>query len=223
MSPTRDPTQDPNHDPTPGTRVLPMFPLGTVLMPGMPLPLHVFEPRYRAMMDDILAGEREFGVVLIERGSEVGGGDQRFTTGTVARVAEAAQTPDGRWALIAVGTRRLRVQRWLPDDPYPRAEIVELDEHAPDDGYAAALAEASRTVRRAVALLSELAETSVPPGFELPDDPLEAGWHLAALAPLGAADRYRVLTEDDPTRRLGVLAQLADDAGTMLAFRLSGG
>ena len=60
--------------------VLPMFPLGTVLLPGAVLPLHVFEPRYRQLVQDCLAGEPEFGVVLIERGSEVGGGDQRATS-----------------------------------------------------------------------------------------------------------------------------------------------
>ena len=82
-----------------------MFPLGTVLVPSLALPLHVFEGRYRALVRHCLAGDREFGVVLIERGSEVGGGDERFGVGTVARIAEAAQFPDGRWALITIGDR----------------------------------------------------------------------------------------------------------------------
>ena len=60
---------------------LPMFPLGTVLLPGAPLPLQVFEPRYRGLTHDCLAGVPEFGVVLIERGSEVGGGDVRTNVG----------------------------------------------------------------------------------------------------------------------------------------------
>ncbi|HEV7759443.1 MAG TPA: LON peptidase substrate-binding domain-containing protein, partial [Acidimicrobiales bacterium] len=102
--------------------VTPMFPLGTVLVPGMLLPLHVFEPRYRQMLDDCLAGDRTFGVVLIERGSEVGGGDVRTGVGTLARILQAEQAADGRWALMAVGARRIRIDRWLPDDPYPRAE-----------------------------------------------------------------------------------------------------
>ena len=67
-----------------------MFPLGTVLFPTGVLPLRVFEPRYRHMLDDLLPGTREFGVVLIERGSEVGGGEVRSGVGTIARILEAA-------------------------------------------------------------------------------------------------------------------------------------
>ena len=98
-----------------------MFPLGTVLLPSGVLPLHVFEPRYRRLAEDCLEGVPEFGVVLIERGSEVGGGDQRTAVGTVARIVEAATFDDGRYALGTVGVRRIRVVRWLEDDPYPRA------------------------------------------------------------------------------------------------------
>ena len=58
-----------------------MFPLGTVLFPHAPLPLHIFEPRYRALVQECIDGDGEFGVVLIERGFEVGGGDTRFGTG----------------------------------------------------------------------------------------------------------------------------------------------
>src|SRR5258706_1848674 len=117
-------------DPAPGeqTVVVPMFPLGAVLFRYALLPLHVFEPRYRMMMRHVLDGDHEFGVVLIERGSEVGGGDTRFDVATVARVVQAAELPDGRYALTTVGIRRVRVRRWLVDDPYPRAEVVALDE-----------------------------------------------------------------------------------------------
>ena len=100
---------------------LPMFPLGTVLLPGAPLPLQVFEPRYRELTRDCLAGVPEFGVVLIERGSEVGGGDVRTNVGTVARIVASQGFPDGRAYLVTVGTRRIRVTEWLEDAPYPRA------------------------------------------------------------------------------------------------------
>lgn len=69
---------------------IPMFPLGTVLLPGAYLPLHVFEPRYRRLVQACLEGSPEFGVVLIERGSEVGGGERRFDVGCVARILSAA-------------------------------------------------------------------------------------------------------------------------------------
>ena len=85
-----------------------------MLFPHALLPLHVFEPRYRLMMRHVLDGDHEFGVVLIERGSEVGGGDARFDVATVARVVQAAELPDGRFALATVGMRQVRVARWLP-------------------------------------------------------------------------------------------------------------
>src|SRR6478752_3521250 len=102
-----------------------MFPLGTVLFPHALLPLRVFEARYRLMTERALRGDGEFGVVLIERGSEVGGGDTRFDVGTVARIVRAQQLPDGGFALATVGIRRIRVTAWLVDDPYPQAEVVD--------------------------------------------------------------------------------------------------
>ena len=101
----------------------------------MVLPLHVFEPRYRKLMTELMAEEdparREFGVPLIERGSEVGGGDDRSSIGTVARVMEAEEFDDGRWGLVAVGVRRFRVVSWLPDDPYPLADVDDWPDEPP--------------------------------------------------------------------------------------------
>src|SRR5580658_1267982 len=146
---------------------LAMFPLSTVLFPGAGLPLHVFEPRYRALMADCLAAGGEFGVVLIARGSEVGGGDVRTDLGTVARIAEVTQADDGRMLVMAYGLRRVRVCRWLADDPYPRAVVDDLvDEPAgapigapADEGSVEPLspgARAEQEVRRLRSLLSEL-------------------------------------------------------------------
>src|SRR6185436_15638427 len=105
---------------------MPMFPLGTVLLPGMVLPLHVFEPRYQQLVRDCLdAPPHEFGVVLIDRGSEVGGGDTRSDVGVIARMLQVAPLEGNRFALVTVGTRRVRVVEWLADDPYPRADIEE--------------------------------------------------------------------------------------------------
>src|SRR5918995_785794 len=114
--------------------VLPMFPLGAVLLPGEVLPLQVFEPRYRALVHDCFAapdGPR-FGVVLIARGHEVGGGDERHDVGAVARIVRHELAPDGRSALLCAGEERVGVREWLPDDPYPRAD-VELVEDEPID------------------------------------------------------------------------------------------
>ena len=110
-----------------------MFPLGTVLFPELPLLLHVFEPRYRALVRDSLESDHEFGVVLITRGSEVGGGDQRASVGTVARIEGARPLPDGRWVLATRGRQRINVLRWLPEDPYPCAMVrTDAERHLPN-------------------------------------------------------------------------------------------
>ena len=103
--------------------VLPMFPLGSVLLPAMPLSLRIFEERYLKLLGDLmLSDEPEFGVVLIERGQEVGGGDKRFQIGTIASVTEIGTT-DEFYGLESIGSQRFIVNSWLPDDPYPLAEI----------------------------------------------------------------------------------------------------
>ena len=112
------------------TYELPMFPLGSVLLPGMVLPLQVFEPRYRVLVDTVLlADEPEFGSVMIERGHEVGGGDVRASVGCIARIVDFTRHEDGLVTLVAVGTRRITVEDWLEDDPFPRALVADW----PDD------------------------------------------------------------------------------------------
>jgi uncharacterized protein len=203
-----------------------MFPLGTVLFPYGVLPLHVFEPRYRLMTEHCLAGDASFGVVLIERGSEVGGGDTRFDVGTVARIVRAGQLPDGRYVLASVGVQRLRVLEWLPDDPYPQAEVELLDDPVPDDDPVLpdrcdALA---RLLRRVLALRAELGEPVPAVEVELAaDDVTRAGYEAAALAPLGPLDAQALLAVDDPVERLARVEELLDDAARLLEFRLSGG
>ena len=200
-----------------------MFPLGTVLFPHMPLPLHVFEPRYRALTRDCLRHGQEFGVVLIERGAEVGGGETRFGVGTGAHIAEAAKYPDGRWALLCTGTRRLRVATWLPDDPYPLGLVEDLPERPLGAAAIDLLAAAEGEVRRALALAAELDDPAAPATVELDGDPSVAAWQLAAVCPVGPVDKQRLLEEDDPVARLRLLAASAADAAAVLAYRLSGG
>ena len=209
-----------------------MFPLGMVLLPGAVLPLHVFEPRYRQLVQDLMEGEPEFGVTLIDRGSEVGGGDHRTSIGTVARVIQAAQTPDGRFALVTVGTRRIRVASWLPDDPYPLADVEDWPDEGEDDdsagnGRAAQsideeIADVLREVHRVRALAVELGDLAADPGAEISTEPVLASYHLSALAPLGPADRFRLLGAPGPRRRLALLRELLGDAEAGLQFRLRG-
>ena len=199
-----------------------MFPLGTVLVPSAGLPLHVFEPRYRALVRDCLAGAKEFGVVLIERGSEVGGEDVRTDAGTVARIVEAAELPDGRWALGTVGVRRVRVVEWLADDPYPIAEVEDWPDPPPGDGYADALADCIARLRRALGLAAEAGDAAAPATIELTDDPVLASYQAIAVAPLGPLDRHRLLTADSPDARIAELAELLQDAIDVLELRLGG-
>jgi len=201
---------------------LPMFPLGTVLVPSAGLPLHVFEPRYRALVHDCLAGDREFGVVLIARGSEVGGDDVRTDVGTVARIADARELPDGRWAVAAVGVRRLRVHRWLPDDPYPIAEVEDWPDPAPGPDHGEALRSVVARLRRCLALAAEAGDLAAPATIELADDPVLAGHQAAAVAPLGPLDQQRLLSAASPDDRLEQLAVLLDDAIDVLQMRLGG-
>jgi Lon protease-like protein len=199
-----------------------MFPLGTVLFPGGVLPLHVFEPRYRQLVQDCLAADApEFGVVLIERGHEVGGGDVRSPVGVVARMVEVAELGDGRYAIVTVGTRRVRVRSWLPDDPYPRAEVEEWPDEGPGEGFADRLDEVVTALRRVLALAAELGEAVAPATVQLSDDPLLANYHASALAPVGPADQYELLVAAGPEERVRRLATMLADAEEVARLRLT--
>jgi Lon protease-like protein len=202
---------------------LPMFPLGTVLLPSVALPLHVFEPRYRALVHDCLAGDHEFGVVLITRGSEVGGDDERTDVGTVARILEAAELPDGRWAIGAVGVRRLRVRSWLPADPYPRADVEPWPDRDPGPNYVAELEQTVASMRRCLALAAEAGDHAAPATIELSDDPVLAGYQVAAVAPIGPHDRQRLLSATTPDDRVRELSGMLDEAVEVLELRLAEG
>lgn len=200
-----------------------MFPLGTVLLPFAHLPLHIFEPRYRALVKDVLAGDGEFGVVLIERGQEVGGGDVRFGVGTVAKIMQTAELPDGRWLLDAVGTERFRITEWLPDDPYPLAMIESFDD-APSDTDAEA-AERRTAVER---LLRQVLAMQVELGFPAPsavrtleENPAVAAFEAAVLSPIGPMDTQKVLEAPSTVARLALLEALLTEAREFLSNRIA--
>lgn len=192
-----------------------MFPLGSVLMPAMPLPLRVFEPRYLAMLDEVLDRETlDFGVVLIERGHEVGGGDARFGVGTMARV-EQVESGDGLAALIARGSHRFRVDTWLPDDPWPQAELTLVEPLSWHEEDRALLDAAERTVRHALVRASEFVETMWDSTVDLSGDPVDRSWQLAGIAPLGALDQVGLLESSSIAQLLSSI-----DALTRAALEL---
>ena len=229
------------------TYEIPMFPLGTTLLPGAAIPLQVFEPRYLALLDRCLnvanpdhdpEHAAEFGVVLIDRGREVGGGDIRSMFGTVARIIEAGHPESGPVAgsggghgsgpyrVLAVGVRRIRVVKWCPDDPYPIARVVDWEDDpngsGPDDDT---ISRCFDDVKRILGLSVELGD--IPSAYldripdELSSDPSWAGYQLAALAPIGSADRQRILGGTTPAARLSTLRDSLDDIEMTLRFRLA--
>jgi Lon protease-like protein len=210
---------------------LPMFPLGNIVLPGELLPLNVFEPRYRQLVLDCLAADApEFGVVLIERGSEVGGGDVRASIGTVTRIVRVTPLGNGRFEMVAAGLRRVSVLEWLPDDPYPRGDIEEWPDAAPTDADALrphlerllGRIDETRELADAVARASKKdAPARATRPLRLSDDLVRAVYQLAGRAPIGPVDRYRVLAAPTLETRVELLGAAVDDAEAMLRFRLA--
>ena len=198
--------------------VMPMFPLGSVLFPAMPTALRIFEERYIVMLSTILGDDPpEFGIVLIERGSEVGGGEQRFAVGTVAQVTRV-ETSEGFIGFIAVGDRRVEVVDWLPDDPYPLAEVRPVDELVWAEEHRPLLDRAEQLVRRTIARASEFVEQQWPADIVLDDDPVRACWQLAGIAPLGPLDQVRLLRATTVVELLSGLIEATEGAAEMLAM-----
>jgi Lon protease-like protein len=202
--------------------VMPQFPLGTVLFPTMLLPLHIFEPRYRAMIRDVMEGDRRFGVVLIERGHETGGDDQRSLFGTVAEVMEAEEFPDGRWAVVTVGTERIKIGNWLPDDPYPMAEVEPWPDLSCEGPVPADAERVEAKLRRCIALASEAGVDvgRVPDRF---DHGPTGTMQMAAMLPVGSFDKQRMLGAPDAVARLSLIEQAVDEAVELVELQLRGG
>jgi hypothetical protein len=170
-----------------------MFPLGSVLMPAMPLSLRIFEERYLKLLGDLMLSETpEFGVVLIERGVEVGGGDKRLEIGTLASVTDIG-TLDQFYGLESTGTQRFRVNAWLPDDPYPMADIDFIPDLIWDDTLMPARVHLETKVRNLLAFASEFGDLQYGPDTQLSDDPMDACWQLAGVLPVGGLDQQDLL------------------------------
>ena len=181
---------------------LAMFPLGSVLFPHMPLSLRIFEERYIVMLSRVLQDEpSEFGVVLIERGQEIGGGEKRFSVGTVARIAQI-EAGEGFVGVVAEGRSRVAITDWLDEDPHPQATVSELPELQWDDSLLPLRERAEQLVRRTLSRASEFSDLNWSPEVELSDDPLAHLWQLAAIAPLGPLDQIGLLRSASTTELL---------------------
>ena len=200
--------------------VMPMFPLTTVLLPAMPLPLRIFEERYLKLLGDLLGEETpEFGVVLIARDPAVGGGEKRMDVGTIASVTNIGTT-EQFYGLESVGSRRFRVNAWLPDDPYPLADIDFIPDLIWDDTLMPARVHLESKVRQLLAFASEFGDLQYGPDVEFSDDPMEACWQLAGVLPVGELDQLNLLgsqsAEELISKTYDVVNFAEEDLRTML-------
>lgn len=195
---------------------MPMFPLGSVLMPAMPLSLRIFEERYLKLLGDLLAEETpEFGVVLIEKGPEVGGGEKRMGVGTIASVIEIGTT-DEFYGLQSVGSKRFRVNAWLPDAPYPIADIDFLPDLIWDDNLMPARVHLETKVRRLLAFASEFGDLQFGADVEFGDDPMDACWQLAGVLPVGPLDQLDLLQSQSAEELISRTNELVNEGNKSL-------
>ena len=202
------------------SETLPLFPLGTVLYPGLLLPLRVFEERYRQLVRDLLAGPepRTFGVIAIREGRETGpnGILTLHEVGCTATVRQVTELDDGRYDLVTVGTQRFLLTGTDDTKPYLQGEVELLAEETGDESGAAL---AARSVQDAFrTYLGALAErgvtqVSVP---ELPDDPILLSYLVAASMVIDLRDKQALLAEPDALHRLVTERMLLSRETTML-------
>ena len=201
--------------------VMPMFPLGTVLLPHMPLPLRIFEERYLKLLGDLMLSDTpEFGVVLIERGAEVGGGDGRFPIGTIASVTEIGTT-EQFYGLKSIGTRRFKVNAWLPDDPYPIADIDFLPDLIWDDTLMPARVHLETKVRKLLAFASEFGDLQYGADIQFSADPMEACWQLAGVLPIGQLDQLDLLQSQSAEELLTRTNEIVNGANETLSSMIA--
>jgi len=218
---------------------LPLFPLHTVLFPHLPLPLHVFEERYRVMTADLVAEDSpyagKFVVSMITDGAEVGGDATTREIGTICEVRSAERHSDGRWSILAVGVARARLGTIDDRGPYAIVDTVELDEpagaEAPSlvpavqealDTY---LATVKRFVARAASVgehANESAQMSasldeVLKPIHLPDDPVAASYAVGGVLQVELLRKQRLLELPDAASRLSVELDLLRRETRLLA------
>jgi uncharacterized protein len=191
----------------PDGEILPLFPLGTVLFPGLVQPLHIFEERYRVLIRHLVArveGRREFGVVAIRRGWEVEQGSATvalYDVGCTAEIRQVTEHPDGTFDITTVGRRRFSVGQIVGGEtPYLQARVRELPEKPGPDGDADQLAPRVLSAFGRYLRLVRVDAAELPE--QLPEDPLVLSHLVAATANLTIAERQQLLATEDTATRL---------------------
>lgn len=192
----------------PSRVTIPIFPLATVLCPGVLLPLNIFEPRYRSLVGDLLdqpdGSPRRFGVVAIRHGREVGADsvEALYETGTTATVTQVESLPDGRYELLAIGTDRFRLLALDHTRPYLQGEVEVLGDPLGESGEARAqvpvLLAAYRTYLDTLGA-TRGTQIDVP---ELPDEPQLLCWLVAATVLVDLPVRQALLGQPDTAARM---------------------
>ena len=185
-----------------GSSELPLFPLNTVLFPGGPLSLRIFEPRYVDMIRSCMREGAPFGVVLIRAGQEAGAVSSAADVGTSARIVDFDQMPDGLLGILCTGEQKFRVEdRRVQGDGLNIGTVTWLPLEPPTP-LPAELAHLGLLLRRALPRLGEI-YASLPAQF---DDASWVGARLAEILPMSLSDRQQCLELDDPLARLERLA-----------------
>ena len=191
--------------------LLPMFPLGTVMFPGVIAPLHVFEERYTALVEELMSrpdpADRLFGSVGIREGYEVGdhGAQSLFRIGCRLQLTEVTALGDGSFDIVAVGRDRIRLNRLETAGSFPSGDVDVLpDRHQDIDAETVEIAIATFAAYRVA--VSQLREDPYP--SELPRDPAYLSWVLAAATPLPLSDRQQLLETEDTAERLALVTHL---------------
>jgi uncharacterized protein len=203
------------------TEMLPLFPLGTVLYPGVRLPLHIFEERYRQLVRDLLDGPQpgRFGVIAIRKGRETGvdGISALHEIGCTATLRQVATYQDGRYDLVTVGSQRFRLAR-LDDgtQPYLQGEVELLEDPAGDRPAAALAAQAVQQAFGSYVGALGQREGITPAVPDLPDEPVLLSYLVAASMILDLPARQALLAEPDALSRLTSERALLARETTML-------
>ncbi len=181
---------------------LPLFPLHVVLFPEMPLPLHIFEPRYREMILHCREENSPFGVVLIGSGEEAGAEAVPQAVGTTAKITQFEEMPDGRMNILVFGETRFQVARTFHDKPYPSAHVLPFWEEAPEpDGLREATELASELFRQYLRALFALSGRPLST-LQLPQDPEYLSYAIGSVLQVPPADKQCLLELTDTTARL---------------------
>ncbi|HTU73903.1 MAG TPA: LON peptidase substrate-binding domain-containing protein [Trebonia sp.] len=204
--------------------MLPLFPLGTVLFPGMVLPLQVFEERYRQMVSDLQdqPEPRELGVIAIRKGGEVGAENlhELYDIGCVARVRELEPQADGRYHLVVVGSRRFRLLRADHTRPYLLADVAELPDEPAGGEATAEVAAVQAAFRDYLNALADRAGAVIRIA-DLPDEPVLLSYVVAAAMIIDIPERQGLLAATDGLSRLKAERQLLTRERAMLRITTS--